>query len=343
MATCVSWRGLSLLGVLAVCISCLPGCGNTTTVKGVYDLSPTQHRSRIEGSTYIDESFNCKVTSPNPNWTLVPNYGPSGDALNLVQINRSSHNAIIQLAISRHEQPTLEAFAGVGTYNSPDARFTYVAGMRCFYISKPMSAQGFTFTSAGYKFVADRKGYLLMVLYPQQFTHDSALNREIDEVLNSFDFLKRPASVGETAVPATPRSGKLSRVAVLDLIDTSSNAPTEATRTLTNSLQEACASSGRFELIERRNLEKILTEKDIKLSTLVSGGQAVQTGKLIGAAYLISGSYGVLGESCVIYVQLTDVETGAILATASIRGRNLSPDKLLDLMPTLVAKLSSKL
>lgn len=336
-----AWIGASLAaGVLAGLA--LAGCSRPAG--GTMKVPASQHVSRVEGRTLIDESYNCKISVPNAKWTVEPQYEKQGDAISLVQCYRAEYNAMVGLAVTTYAQPTLAAFAGVGSYNPTDSRFTYVAGKPCFYATKPMPMKGFTFNSVGYKFVSEKRGYVITVVYPAQFTHHEALQQELDAVLNSFDFLRPDTEIAagpETKLAASGR--KLSRVALLDVVDLAAGKPTGPTKTLTAPLQDACARSGRFELLERRDLAAIAKEHDLQASGMISGGSAVKTGKLLGARYLISGNLGAIGASWVLYVQVTDAQTGKIVATASMRCRKGSDEQLLNLIRPLVAKLVARI
>ena len=305
----------------------------------------SRHVSRVEGRTLIDESYNCKISVPNAKWTVEPLYEKTGDCMSLVQCYRAEYKAMVAVAVSKYPQASLAAFAGIGTYNPTDSRFTYVAGKPCFYASKPMTKMGFTFNSVGYKFVSEKRGYMVLIVYPAQFTHHDALQQELDAILNSFDFLRPDTEIaaGPETTKLVASGGKLSRVALLDVVDLAAGKPTGPTKTLTAPLQDACARSGRFELLERRDLAAIAKEHDLQASGMISGDSAVKTGKLLGARYLISGNLGAIGASWVLYVQVTDAETGKIVATASMRCKKGSDEQLLDLIRPLVTKLIARI
>jgi len=301
----------------------------------------SRHVARVDGRTLIDESYNCRISAPNAKWSVEAKYARMGDAMNLGQLNRVEYNACVTLAVSRYRQPTLAAFAGVGSYNPTESRFTYVAGKPCFYATKPVTAQGFTFNTAGYKFVSEGKGYIITIVYPQQFTHHDGLQQEIDEVLNSFGFL-RPDTQVAASPEGKPRPGKpkLTKVAVLELIDLSTGKASETTRGLTSALQDRCAARGRFQLLERRDLKGIAAEHDLARSGMLSGDPAVRAGKLLGADYLITGNLGTVGGTWVVYAQVVDARTGAIVSTASMRRKKGNPDALLDTIAILARKLA---
>jgi curli biogenesis system outer membrane secretion channel CsgG len=58
---------------------------------------------------------------------------------------------------------------------------------------------------------------------------------------------------------------------------------------LTDRLTELVARSGKFEVLDRFNLERVLTEQDFNFSGRVDGRSAVRLGKILGPAALIFG------------------------------------------------------
>jgi len=325
------------------------GAGSTSLMsvpagRGVYDSSTR---------TYTDTSNNFRLTLPNPEWTIKPTSESLGDALQIASIERDEFSLFTSLAVSRHHQKSLERFASVGTYNPKDSKFTYIAGMPTFYMSKKMEKMGFELRTIVYKFVNNGKGYLFSIAYPAQFTDYEPLEVEIDELLNSFTFLdeekgpqqaqKAEGAAGTKDVSSSGSMGKdrLENVAVLDMIDLQSNKPNEKTTILANELQNMLTGTGKFECLDRRNMEQILKEQNFQQTGMISGASAMQIGQLLGAHYLISSNLGRIGETYVIYMQLSNAENGKIMKTASSRCRKCSDDMLLDSISRLVTKFAS--
>lgn len=68
---------------------------------------------------------------------------------------------------------------------------------------------------------------------------------------------------------------------------------------------------GKVDLVERKNLKKILVEQEFQTSGF-TGEAAVQTGKLAGARYLLTGNYGLAEGEVILNLQLTDAQTGEV-------------------------------
>ncbi len=302
---------------------------------------------RIVGNTYISETYNCRISVPNDDWIIEPANKHYTGAVIFVYLRQLTYNSAVAVAVAKKPQANLEAFASMGAYNPRLAKFTYVAGKPCYYGTRPMvGGQGSNLTSQLYKLANNNTGYILSVGFPTAWSEHEKLQMEIDDILNSFEFASLPAA--ETATDQTPEivtagKSRLSNVAILDMVDLTTGEPSQATRVLTDELQNQCARTKRFKLIERRNLRSILDEHDLQLSGMISGSSVVRTGKLLKADYLISGNLGRMGSTGVVYVQVADSSNGKIIATASMRRKRASDDRLLGMMPDLVVKLVYRL
>ena len=73
--------------------------------------------------------------------------------------------------------------------------------------------------------------------------------------------------------------------------------------------------SGKFTVVERTNLEKVLQEQKLGLSGAIETEKAVSVGKLLGAQLLTMGSINKLGGSYQISVRLVDAETSEVVAS----------------------------
>jgi hypothetical protein len=348
---------LDIFLVVAISMSIMHGCAGTTQTgagRGS-DIQKASAGGTYDSSTrtYADNTNNFKVILPNSGWTINPSSQTLGDALQIAELERDEYSLYTSLAVSKHYQKSLERFASVGTYNPKESKFTYIAGKPAFFMSKKMEKMGFELRSIAYKFVHNGKGYLFSIAYPSQFTGHEPLEREIDELLNSFTFLDEEkgatyvsGSQGMTgkadiSVSGAIKGDKLTNVAVLDMVDLHANAPSAKTTILTNELQNMLTGTGKFECLDRRNMEQILKEQHFQQSGMISGSSAMQIGQLLGAHYLISSNLGRIGETSVIYMQITNAENGKILKTASSRCRKCSDDMLLEAISRLVNKFTS--
>jgi TolB-like protein len=81
----------------------------------------------------------------------------------------------------------------------------------------------------------------------------------------------------------------------------------------------AMVREGRFDVVERRMLEKILGEQKLAMSGVVDANSATQIGKLLGVKVIISGSVMKLKEVTEINARIIDVESASIIAAENLK------------------------
>lgn len=81
----------------------------------------------------------------------------------------------------------------------------------------------------------------------------------------------------------------------------------------------ALVRDGRFEVIERRLLEKILTEQKLGLSGILDEGSASKLGQMLGAKVVISGSVMSLKGQIEVNARIIDVQTGSVIAAENVK------------------------
>lgn len=318
------------------------GC-SAPAIKPTTDLSRSTHKYQVAGDTYTDLTHNVQFRVPNKNWSIEPKEDTRENTIPLVGLSQDVYHAYAILVVSKHPQKNLQEFANVGVYNPNLAKFTYIAGKPAYFATKPMQRSGFNLINQIYKFVNQNTGYIFSVSFLDKWREDEQLLAEIDDILNSLTFMEQGVVFAEGSVTGKSENsaGKLTDVAIMDLVDLYSKTSTQKTQILTNDLQEQLSQTGRFNFVERRNLDSLLKEQAIQMSGVVSDQSAIKIGSMLGAKYLISGNLGKIDETTVIYVQITNCENGKVLGTASARCRRCSDDMLLNSIPVLVSKLSS--
>jgi TolB-like protein len=66
-------------------------------------------------------------------------------------------------------------------------------------------------------------------------------------------------------------------------------------------------------LVDRENIQQVLGEQDLGADGRVDAGTAAKVGRLVGARYMVMGSFVDLDEAFRVDAQLVDVQTGEIL------------------------------
>lgn len=97
---------------------------------------------------------------------------------------------------------------------------------------------------------------------------------------------------------------------------------TQEVAALTNRLRTNLTQLGTYQLIERGRMEQILMEQDFQMTGCTSDECAVEIGQLLGAELMLAGSIGKVGNTWTIEMRIVDVETGAIVRTASYDTRS---------------------
>lgn len=121
-------------------------------------------------------------------------------------------------------------------------------------------------------------------------------------------------------------------VAILD-IDGRGISALEAA-SLTDRLRADIVRTGRATVVERGQMEKILTEQDFHLAGCTSEECAVEVGELLGVTTMIAGAIGKVGSTFTIDLRIIDVSTGQIVNSISRNYRG-EIDGLLDEMVSL--------
>lgn len=148
---------------------------------------------------------------------------------------------------------------------------------------------------------------------------------------------------------ARPIAGQLPRIAVLDFTNGTVVGAKEADvlRTVLGmTLAGALRKSGQFDVVERQQLATILGEQDLGASGRVDEATAAKMGKVLGAQYMLLGTYMVQPDrEMQVTTRLVNVTTGTVafapevvgdsravtgvmskLAVEVVRGLDITPD-----------------
>lgn len=169
-----------------------------------------------------------------------------------------------------------------------------------------------------------------------------------DRVSERIAGLKKPQSVPATLPPegrpqpdnkwgAYETGAPRQRLVVYDL---QTNEPLNTVALiLSEALREEFSTLGRFDMINRADINQALQEFKLQQSGLSDDQQALQIGKWLIANRTISGSLGVIGSSLILQSRMTDLQTMKTISHGSIRTGIGKEEELLDLIPVLARKL----
>ncbi len=96
----------------------------------------------------------------------------------------------------------------------------------------------------------------------------------------------------------------------------------------------------RIQLVERERIEEVMGELDLQYSGRVDPESAVQLGMIVGAQYMVFGSFVTVDPEMRLDTRVTRTETAEIVTTADVRGQGASLfDLQQQLADTLIAGL----
>ncbi|MCL4510253.1 MAG: CsgG/HfaB family protein [Bacteroidetes bacterium] len=106
-------------------------------------------------------------------------------------------------------------------------------------------------------------------------------------------------------------------IAVVEFSDLQGNV-TDFGRYLAEELVTRLFQTGKFKVIERQLLNKVVHEQKLSLTGLVDPNTAKQLGRILGVDAIVSGTITDLAQSLKVNARLISTETGEIFAVASV-------------------------
>ena len=116
-------------------------------------------------------------------------------------------------------------------------------------------------------------------------------------------------NIAAPAVTAETVDRPLMTVAVADLSPSEGTPAGEAT-IASEWLRGAIVGIGYFKVVERANMQKVLSEQAVQQTGCTQQDCAVRLGKLLNVQRMVVGTFGTFGGSYVMNVRVVDVETG---------------------------------
>jgi len=104
-------------------------------------------------------------------------------------------------------------------------------------------------------------------------------------------------------------------LAVMDL-DTGKGVDKGISAPLTNVVIDELVKMKKYKVIDRANRDKILSEMGFQMTGCVDSSCQVEAGRILGVGKMVVGRIDKLGESYVIFLQIIDVQTASIDASA---------------------------
>ena len=138
--------------------------------------------------------------------------------------------------------------------------------------------------------------------------------------------------------PVTVRPvGKRSNVAVADLSAQGVSASDAAV--MSDLIRNELMKTKAFTVLERSNMEKLLAETAFQQTGCTSEECAIKLGKLLNVQRMVVGSFGKLISTYVLSVRMVDVQTGAVVFSDVVKGKN--EDELSDRLGELAGRMAN--
>lgn len=146
------------------------------------------------------------------------------------------------------------------------------------------------------------------------------------------------ASVLVSPLPAGAEF-KRTKIAVLDFqVQGSQSENADLGKIVAEWFITALVQEGRFDVIERRLLDKVLDEQKIGISGIVDEGSASKIGKVLGAKIVITGTILEFQKIVEVNARIVDVESSSIIAAENVKS-TAGAEKLEDLVVKMTKKI----
>src|ERR1035437_9319318 len=161
------------------------------------------------------------------------------------------------------------------------------------------------------------------------------------EVLVLLSILAIPLACLAAGQASVPSSSKLPLLAVMPL-EARQVSPDEAV-ILSEALASELQNSGEVRVMERSQMERILSEQGFQKSGACSGTEcAVEVGQLLGIDSMVVGSVGKLGRTFVLVARMVDVTSGEVLKSSTRQAQGEIDQILTGLVPDVAADLTGR-
>jgi len=127
-------------------------------------------------------------------------------------------------------------------------------------------------------------------------------------------------------------------IAVIDL-DPTGISNNEA-QFLSDRLRTELFETGKFQVVEREKMNSILQEQGFQQSGCTSVECAIEIGQLLNVTVMVAGNIGKIEEIYSLSIRMIDVETGAIIRTATRDYEGKLSEVLTDVIPEISEELA---
>ncbi len=144
-------------------------------------------------------------------------------------------------------------------------------------------------------------------------------------------------SAQESIAPSDEKAKQITPIAVLTLEGKGITA--QESEILSERLRSALVQDGRYQVVERTQMEIILEEQGFQQSGCLSNECLIQAGLILGVQQMVGGTVGKIGYSYAVDIRLFDIETSEIIKAVS-RNHQGAINGLLAIMGELAVELA---
>lgn len=141
-----------------------------------------------------------------------------------------------------------------------------------------------------------------------------------------------------TIVSFSYAQNSITNIAVIDL-DPTGISNNEA-QFLTDRLRTELFETGKFQVVEREKMNAVLNEQGFQQSGCTSVECAIEIGQLLNVNVMVAGSIGKIEEIYSLSIRMIDVQTGAIIRTATRDYEGKLSEVLTDVIPEISVELA---
>ena len=139
---------------------------------------------------------------------------------------------------------------------------------------------------------------------------DDQMNKLTNQIISSFN------------------QSSVKKIAIIEFADLEGNV-TQLGKFIAEELITRIFTTGKFEVVERNLLQKVLEEQQLGMTGYIDQESAISIGQLLGVEAIVTGSITNLGKSVKINARLISTETGSVFAVASVTVHKDSTIRLL--------------
>ena len=130
------------------------------------------------------------------------------------------------------------------------------------------------------------------------------------------------AAPSESPIPKLPADGGTEKTGMAVSDFTAQNVSAGDAAVITDLLRNELVRTKAFKVVERQNMEKILGEHALQRTGCTDQECAVKLGRLLNVSKMAVGSFGKLLASYIVNVRVIDVESGQIVFSEVVRGKD---------------------